>query len=80
MKTMSRHRLVFKMSRHEVDVATWLGRSGGRDTDLMSRHVSGYLDVATSKRGRDLGCLTGQGREVATCAHDLGTMRAACAR
>ena len=35
--------------------------------------------VATWKRCRDLGGLTEQGREVATCAHDLGAMRATCA-
>ena len=43
----------------------------------MSRH---QCNVATWKRCRDLGGLTGQGREVATCAHDLGAMRATCAR
>ena len=69
---MSRHGLVFRMSRHGVDVATWVGHPGGRDmkvmsrhrvatwleagqerrcrdTDMMSRHDTGYLDVATSK-------------------------------
>ena len=52
------------MSRHQCDVATW----------------DGLQEVATWKRCRDLGGLAGQGREVATCAHNLGTMRATCTR
>ena len=38
MKTMSRHKLVFRMSRHGSDVATKVGCLGGRDMKLMSRH------------------------------------------
>ena len=50
-----------------------------RDTNLMSRHG---LASRRSRPGNDVATWpgVGQGREVATCAHDLGTMCATCAR
>ena len=56
MKLMSRHRLVSKRSRHEIEVATWsalVGQKRCRDIDLMSRHGRQYgrsrheINVAT---------------------------------
>ena len=53
MKLMSRHRGVSRrVATWFWCVATWLGarqEKQCRDTDLMSRHDSGCLDVATSK-------------------------------
>ena len=50
-----------------------------RDTKLMSRHG---LASRRSRPGNDVATWpgAGQGKEVATCAHDLGAMRATCAR
>ena len=50
-----------------------------RDTKLMSRHG---LASRRSQPGNDVATWpeAGQGKEVATCAHDLGAMRATYAR
>ena len=59
---MSRHRLVFRMSRHGVDVTTWVGRPGGRDMKWMSRHrVATWLGTGQEKRCRDTNVMSRHG-------------------
>ena len=69
------------VSRPRLEVTTW-SEKRCRDTNLMSRHGLGFRrslpenEVATWPGA-------GQGREVTTCAHDLGATRptyARCAR
>ena len=54
MRTMSRHGLVFRMSRHGVDVATQVDHPGGHDMKVMSRHrVATWLEAGHKRRCRE---------------------------